>query len=70
MKSKLILLALTGALALGASAPQAMASPAVGNHTTPRPNFVTRQKSRAVTKKVGANAPKVNPNARPSHATK
>ena len=71
MKSKLVLLALTAVLALSASATNAMASSAVGNHATTRPNAVSRANARAVTKKVGPTARKVSPTARPSsHAIK
>lgn len=70
MKNRLVLLALTGVLALSASAPNAMAS-SVGNHATTRPNAVSRPSSRAVTKKVGSTFRQVKPNARPgSHAAK
>lgn len=64
MKSKLVLLALMGALALGSSVPNAMAKSGIGNHAAQGPNTAPRISSRAfvakkdVTKRhVGASSP-------------
>jgi hypothetical protein len=68
MKSKLVLLALTGALALSASAPNVMAIQSAGNHAArrqatanPQPRVVVKKDA---SKRLGQS------NARSNHAAK
>lgn len=69
MKSKLAFLVLTAALAVSASAPNAMARTTIGNHAIPRSSAASKPKARAVNKK-DVSGRKVLANARPSHAAK